>query len=101
MSRLIRWLVAFGAAVGVFWVCLWLFQFASFSWLPRADADRWVVAAAFAGVAAGAIGACMNWWAGREDQPSAVEARTVRQKARASGKSRITQIGGDQRNGER
>src|SRR5579871_5203712 len=34
--------------------------------MPHATADRWAVAAAFAAVSAGAVGAACTWWAGRE-----------------------------------
>jgi hypothetical protein len=61
--RLMRWLVAVTATVAVFGGCLWLFRFASWSWMPHATSDRWVVAAAFATVTAGAVG---TWWARRE-----------------------------------
>ena len=64
--RLMRWLVAVTATVAVFGGCLWLFRFASWSWMPHATPDRWVVAAAFATVTAGAVGAAGTWWASRE-----------------------------------
>jgi hypothetical protein len=50
----------------VFGVCLWLFRFASWWWMPHATSDRWAVAAAFAAVTAGAVGAAGTWWASRE-----------------------------------
>ncbi len=61
-----RWLIAVASTVGAFGICLWSFRFVSFSWMPHAEADRWVVATAFAAVAAGAVGAATGWWAGRE-----------------------------------
>ena len=61
-----RWLIAVASTVGAFGICLWLFRFVSFSWMPHAEADRWVVATAFAAVAADAVGAATGWWAGRE-----------------------------------
>ena len=64
--RLMRWLVAVTVTVAVFGGCLWLFRFASWSWMPHATSDRWVVAAAFATVTAGAVGAAGTWWASRE-----------------------------------
>ena len=63
---LMRWLVALTATVAVFGVCLWLFRFASWSWMPHATSDRWAVAAAFASVTAGAVAAAGTWWASRE-----------------------------------
>jgi hypothetical protein len=64
--RWMRWLVAVTATVAVFGGCLWLFRFASWSWMPHATPDRWAVAAAFATVTAGAVGAAGTWWASRE-----------------------------------
>jgi hypothetical protein len=64
--RLMRWLAVVTATVAVFGVCLWLFRFASWSWMPHATQDRWAVAAAFATVTAGAVGVAGAWWAGRE-----------------------------------
>ena len=64
--RVVRWLVAVTVTVAVFGVCLWLFRFAAWSWMPHATSDRWVVAAAFATVTAGAVGAAGTWWASRE-----------------------------------
>ena len=64
--RLMRWLVAVTVTVVVFGGCLWLFRFAAWSWMPHATSDRWVVAAAFATVTAGAAGAAGTWWASRE-----------------------------------
>ena len=62
----VRWLAAICSTVIVFGLCLWLFRFVSFSWMPHAEADRWVVATAFATVAAGAAGAATGSWAGRD-----------------------------------
>ncbi|MGH3205028.1 MAG: hypothetical protein ACRDP5_23710 [Streptosporangiaceae bacterium] len=64
--QLMRWLAAVTVTVVVFGVCLWLFRFASWSWMPHATTDRWAVAAAFATVTAGAVGAVGTWWASRE-----------------------------------
>ena len=67
--RWMRWLATVTVTVAVFGVCLWLFRFASWSWMPHATPDRWVVATAFAAVTAvtaGAVGAAGAWWAGRE-----------------------------------
>ena len=97
--RFMRWLVAVTATVAVFGVCLWLFRFASWSWMPHATSDRWAVAAAFATVTAGAVGAAGAWWASRETHMqvrAAEQGRRINQRARASGHSMITQVGGDQ-----
>ena len=98
--RLMRWLVVVTATVAVFGACLWLFRFVSWSWMPHAMSDRWVVAAAFASVAAGAVGAAGAWWASRETPPvagpAAGQGSRIEQRARASGYGRITQVGRDQ-----
>ena len=66
--RLMRWLVAVIVTMAVFGGCLWLFRFASWSWLPnKSDVpNRWLVATAFASVTAGAVLAIGSWWASRE-----------------------------------
>lgn len=101
-SQPIRRLAVILATLTTFGVCLWLFPYATFSWLPHATADRWVVAATFAGVGAGAVGTALDVWAKPEDgadRTSRKESRiSVKQRARASGKSRITQVGRDLRN---
>ncbi|MER5462478.1 hypothetical protein ABT010_17695 [Streptomyces sp. NPDC002668] len=115
------------APVVAFGVGLWLAGSVFSGWLPRGEAERWAVAAAFATVAAGAAGAPLAWWAGREtggggqvvQRATATEAsRTtqiggsrggtasapsvdVEQQAESSGTARITQIGGDQHTGGR
>ena len=86
--RLMRWLVAVTATVAVFGVCLWLFRFASWSWMPHATSDRWAVAAAFASVTAGAVGAAGAWWASRETPPLAGPARRNRAAGSISGPGR-------------
>jgi hypothetical protein len=99
--RLMRWLMAVAATVAVFGVRLWLFRFASWSWMPHATSDRWAVAAAFASVTAGAVGAAGAWWASREIRPlagpeAAEQDSRIDQRARASGQGKITQVGRDQ-----
>ncbi|MEU1447686.1 hypothetical protein ACFV2U_00715 [Streptomyces sp. NPDC059697] len=99
MNRFARFSLAVASAIAVFGVCLWLFQSADISWMPEAEADHWVVAAAFATVAATAVFTAVAWWAGREAElpAEAVEAR-VDQKAKASGHGQVTQVGRDQHN---
>src|ERR1035441_10438486 len=99
--RLMRWLAAVTVPGAVFGGCVWLFRFASWSWMPHATSDRWAVAAAFASVTAGAVGAAGAWWASRETPlptgPAAAEqGRRIDQRARASGHGKITQVGRDQ-----
>ncbi|WP_406263092.1 hypothetical protein OHT93_00535 [Streptomyces sp. NBC_00191] len=93
MSRSVRWVVAVSAAVLSFGRGLWLARSASFVWLPQADADRWVVATAFAAVAAGSVGAATTWWAGQDGSRSG---KQVTQRVKASDNSRVNQVGGDQ-----
>ena len=79
MVRSVQWLAAISFTVLTFGFCLWLFRFVSFHWLPQDDTDRWVVATAFATVAAGAVGAAGAWWAGQERHradPSSVHAKS-------------------------
>jgi len=94
--RLMRWLVAVAATVAVFGVCLWLFRFASWSWMPHAASDRWAVAAAFATVTAGAVGAAGTWWASRETPPltGTAEAAGAGSAVPAGGERSVT-AGGD------
>jgi hypothetical protein len=101
MSRLVQWLVATGAPLLAFGLVLWAVHGASFSWLPQAEADRWVVAVGLATVAATVVAAPAIWWAQRDrssEPDEAGESATggVQQRARASGHSSITQVGGDQ-----
>ncbi|MFJ9662066.1 hypothetical protein ACIRPR_29355 [Streptomyces griseoflavus] len=93
MVRSVRWLVAVAAAVVTFGVCLWAGRSAAWGWLPAGDAERWGVAAAFAAVAAGAVGMAVGWWAGRE---SPVEGREDGGsiEAQATGHGRVDQVRG-------
>lgn len=84
------------AAAMLFVVCLWIGRAVSFSWMPRAEADRWVVATAFATVmATGAFGA-VAWWAGRET-PAGHASQSVRGTAVAGGIAQVSQTGGNVR----
>lgn len=85
--------MAVAAAVVAFGVCLWAARSVSWGWLPSGDAERWGVAAAFAAVVAGAVGAAVGWWAGRE--PPAGQPQSGRSlRARATGRGRVDQAGG-------
>ena len=99
--RLMRWLVAVIATVAVFGVCLWLFRFASWSWMPHATSDRWAVAAAFASVTAARSARPAPGGQAGELPPlagpaAAEQGSRIEQRARASGHSQITQVGRDQ-----
>ncbi|MFB7739820.1 hypothetical protein ACFC08_36905 [Streptomyces sp. NPDC056112] len=85
--------MAVAAAVVTFAVVLWAARSVSWGWLPEGEAERWTVAAAFAAVVAGAVGAAVGWWAGREAptrQPRG--GRSLR--ARAADQGRVDQVGG-------
>lgn len=107
MRKFLRWVIASLTAVGLFCLCLWLFQFAWFSWLPRDDADRWVVAGAFATVVATVVGAALGSWAEHSGRPEAPETGTLtvsktRQTVGWAGRNaRITQVGRDLHDRER
>jgi len=90
-----RWLVAVTATVAVFGVCLWLFRFASWSWMPHATSDRWAVAAAFATVTAGAVGAAGTWWASRETPVTADAGGTAAGPSVPAAGKRAVAAGGD------
>src|SRR5205823_5269267 len=69
----VKWSVTGVAAAVTFGVCLWLAMAVELPFLPKAEADRWVVAAAFAGMMATAVAACGTWWAARENRPGAAD----------------------------
>ncbi|MFD4612686.1 hypothetical protein ACFWOT_32330 [Streptomyces sp. NPDC058440] len=98
MARSARWAVTAVAATVVFVVCLWVGRSVSFGWMPDAEADRWVVATAFATVVSTVTGAAGAWWAGREqpDPSPPLAERVVSQQVTASGRGRVTQVGGNQ-----
>ncbi|MEU6200241.1 hypothetical protein [Streptomyces sp. NPDC047061] len=105
MQRTGRWVVAVCVGAGSFVVCLWAARAASFGFLPRAEADRWVVATAFATTAAALVGTAAGWWAGHEGPPQAADGAgagrrpAVRQSATASDDARVTQVAGGRRPG--
>jgi hypothetical protein len=66
MRRSARWLLTWAATAVTFIGCLWLARMFSFSFEPRAESDRWVVAAAFAATMSAAMLAGGSWWASRE-----------------------------------
>ncbi|MCX5373795.1 hypothetical protein OG613_38515 [Streptomyces sp. NBC_00015] len=97
MTRSVRWVVTVAVAVVVFGVCLWAGRSAPFGWMPKDEADRWVVATAFATVVATVAATAAGWWAAREQPAVAPPAeRVVSQRATASGRGRVNQVGGDQ-----
>ena len=103
LRRPTRWFAAAIVSIVTFMAFLWLFHMASFAWLPHNEADRWVVAAGFATAGSAGVTACACWWAGREDglephENSLPTSLQLNQRARASGRSRITQVAGNQYN---
>jgi hypothetical protein len=96
MSRLGRWAVTAITSAVVFVLCLWLARAVNFEWMPHAEADRWVVATAFAAVISGAAGGGEWWWTGRDKNEAAASQRRVSQRLRASGRAKANQVGGNQ-----
>jgi nitrogen fixation-related uncharacterized protein len=96
VTRSLKWLGVVISTALAFGISLWASRAASFSWMPHADADRWVVDAAFATVIAAAVGGAGSWWAGREKDTEDHDEPDVSQLAKASGHASITQIGRDQ-----
>ncbi|MFF3689748.1 hypothetical protein [Streptomyces sp. NPDC002187] len=114
MQRARRWAVAVFAGAGSFVICLWSARAAPFGFLPRAEADRWVVATAFATTVATLVGAAAGWRAGYEGQPGSVPpdnrspetpdppgtgGQGVQQEATASDAARVTQVAGNRGRG--
>ncbi|MGW3028498.1 hypothetical protein [Streptomyces sp. NPDC001221] len=98
MTRWGRWSVTVVTAGVVFGVCLWVGRSVPFEWMPTAEADRWVVATAFATVMGTVAATAVGWWAGRE-QPtpfSPPEHPMVSQEVTASGRAGVNQVGGNQ-----
>ncbi|MFH0172378.1 hypothetical protein ACIA6D_03555 [Streptomyces cacaoi] len=109
MQRARRWAVTVFAGAGSFVICLWSARAAPFGFLPRADADRWAVATAFATTVATLVGAAAGWWAGNERRPGSAPpdnrspetpdspgtgGQTVQQEVTASDAARVTQVAG-------
>lgn len=72
LGRLVKWLIGVTVTSAVFMACLWFGWVVGIKIWPdalRADADRWVVAASFATVVAGAVFGWIAWWAGRDTNP--------------------------------
>jgi hypothetical protein len=67
----------------------------SFSWMPRAEADRWVVATAFATLVATVVATGVGWWAGQETPAPPATADQARQSVHGSAiGGGITQVSG-------
>ncbi|MFH9990613.1 hypothetical protein [Streptomyces luteogriseus] len=108
MQHARRWAVTVFVGAGSFVVCLWSARAAPFGFLPGTEADRWVVATAFATTVTALVGAAAGRWAGDRGQPATVppdgpapdtpgppgSGSRVQQEATASDAARITQVAG-------
>ncbi|MEU8436446.1 hypothetical protein AB0F18_26790 [Streptomyces sp. NPDC029216] len=90
MSRPLRWVVVVVGTGVVFLICFRLGTWDPLGWFPDKDSDRVSAAAGFGGAMAAVAALVGGWWAGGD----AGGGNSVRQRARASGTSRITQEGG-------
>ncbi|MFF5497793.1 hypothetical protein [Streptomyces aquilus] len=86
--------------VTVFTLCLWGGNALPFEWLPHDEGDRWMVATAFATVAATVTATALGWWAQHvpDEPPPVVPPSHVSQHATATDHSSAVQTGGDQNN---
>ncbi|MCX5377733.1 hypothetical protein [Streptomyces sp. NBC_00091] len=91
MSRPWRWVVVVGGTGLVFLIAFRLGLWDPFGWLPEKESDRVSAAAGFGGAMAAVAALVGGWWAGGN---GGGDANSVRQNARASGTSQITQDGG-------
>ncbi|MEW2425772.1 hypothetical protein AB0911_35150 [Streptomyces nigra] len=83
--------------VAAFTLCLWGGKTLPFEWLPRDEGDRWMVATAFATVAASVTATALGWWAQHvQDEPPVVQPSYVSQHATAADHSSAVQTGGDE-----
>ncbi|MBT2446116.1 hypothetical protein J7F03_03220 [Streptomyces sp. ISL-43] len=87
MSRPLRWVVVVGGTGIAFLVGFRLGVWDPFGWLPEKESDRVSAAAGFGGAMAAVCALVGGWWAGGGGDGGS----SVRQRARASGTSRITQ----------
>lgn len=94
MSAPLRWVVVVGGTGIVFLIGFRMGLWDPFGWFPEKDSDRVSAAAGFGGVMAAVCGLVGGWWAGGGSGAGPGGGNSVRQRARASGTSRITQTGG-------
>ncbi|MFE4260503.1 hypothetical protein [Streptomyces sp. NPDC056883] len=90
MSRPLKWVVVVGGTGIAFLVGFRLGVWDPFGWLPEKDSDRVSAAAGFGGAMAAVCALVGGWWAGGGGDGG----NSLRQRARASGTSRVTQTGG-------
>ncbi|MDK9501125.1 hypothetical protein QEZ40_007497 [Streptomyces katrae] len=91
MSRPWRWVVVVVATGIGFLIAFEFGQWDPFGWFPEKESDRISVAGAFGGAMAAVIALAVGWWAGGSGGDGG---NSVRQRARASGTSQISQDGG-------
>ncbi|MET9853949.1 hypothetical protein ABZY57_13475 [Streptomyces sp. NPDC006450] len=90
MSGPLRWVVVVVSAGIVFLISFRLGVWDPFGWFPEKDSDRVSAAAGFGGAMAAVCALVGGWWAGGGSGGG----NSVRQRARASGTSQVTQTGG-------
>lgn len=92
MRRAAKWLVTGVVSAVVFGLSLWMAATVKLAFLPTAEADRWVVNAAFVTAMAACALACGAWWAARENLSASSDpaGKTIA----ASGSGSIA-VGGD------
>ncbi|MFE9566228.1 hypothetical protein ACFYM0_34560 [Streptomyces sp. NPDC006487] len=90
MSLPLRWVVVVGGTGIAFLIGFRLGVWDPFGWLPEKDSDRVSAAAGFGGAMAAVCALVGGWWAGGGGEGG----NSLRQRARASGTSRVTQTGG-------
>lgn len=95
LSRQVRWVIGVAATVSAFGALLWLGRVTSFDWLPDGEAERWAVAVAFATLGATAVLSAMGWWATQAPAEPSTAGRTVRLRAKATGRGRVIQTAGN------
>jgi hypothetical protein len=79
MRTTLRWLVMIVVSLVTFPVSLVLFyNFGTWSFLPSGEAERWLVAAGFAGGAVLVVGSALAWWAAKTQGPHGAETHSNR-----------------------
>jgi hypothetical protein len=83
-------LLTWAATAAAFMGSLWLARRFTFSFEPRHESDRWVVAAAFATAMSAAVLASGNWWASREKRAQVPESVPDQSSANAQNSHSLT-----------
>ncbi|MEU9034708.1 hypothetical protein AB0D45_07300 [Streptomyces sp. NPDC048352] len=90
MPRPWRWVVVVGATGMGFLIAFRIGLWDPLGWFPEKESDRASAAAGLGGAMAAVIALVGGWWAGGSGGDGGT---SVRQRARATGTSRITQSG--------